>query len=146
MRLKRVTYVTVGAKDTKTQEVTESLLNQRPLLIRPKVCLQHMLQHSRILELNNSSQFRNREGPSGAIFLVQALVLLRDLVARCEGHEDHVSDERVTPGSLEIWSRPDAIRGVAILENDGEDVDDEGAGEVLSGELLEDLFECWRCI
>lgn len=138
--------MSVGTKDTKTQEVTESLLKQRSLLIRPKVCLQHMLQHSRFLELNNSSHFRDREGPSGTKLIMHALILLRDLVTRGEGHEDHVSYERVTPGSLEIWSRLNAIGGVTILEDDGEDVDDEGAGEVLSSELLEKLFECRRCI
>lgn len=138
--------MTIGAKDSKTQEVTKGLLQERPFLIRPKVGLQHMFQHRRVLELNNSSKLRDREGPRGSKLLVHTLALLRDLVARGEGHEDHVSDQWVASGTLEVRAGLDTIGGVAVFKDDSKDVDDKCAGEVFASELVQNFFECWRCV
>jgi hypothetical protein len=138
--------VAVGAKDAKPQEVIKGLLQQRPLLICPKVSLQHMFQYSGILELNDSSKLRDRKGPGRSIFLMHTLALLRDLVARGESHEEHVSNQGVATGTLEVGAGLDAIGGIAVLEDDGEDIDDKYTGEVSAGELVQDFFECWRCV
>jgi len=139
------TYMSIGSKDAKTQEIAEGFLEEWSLLVCPKVGLEDMLEHSRVLELDDSSELGDTEGPCVPEFFVKTLVLLRDLVTRGAYHEDHVADEGVAPRTLEVRAGFDTICGIAVLDNDSQDVDDESSGEVLPCQLLKELFECWRC-
>lgn len=109
-------------------------------MVRPKVCLENMLEQFRSITLDHTSNPRQRDGPDGTQFTVDSFKVVVQVRARHGCHEEHVSKERDGAlGFLQVRSSTgsDSV-GTVFVGEESEEGEEEfkfvGAGRVLGHE------------
>ena len=118
-------YLTIRTKDPSSEQILERVSKDWALLVCPEVCLEHMLQHSGIVNHDGSTQAKHAERPNGAILFMEEVMELRDPVHGCANNENEVADEGQTLGAGKLGAtRADGI--VSVFDEYVQKVETEG--------------------
>lgn len=114
-------------------------LDAAALFIGPEIVLEYMLDVGRASDIDDPSNKGNTYSIGVAIGLVEVDLPLEDLIQRCLDHVQRIANEWVAWWTGNLVARADAEYGALVLDEDVQDVDAQGFGDVLS--VAEDLHQ-----